>query len=52
MPLKKIADERPRACLDREHDPPGLIVLSPGTYEHTCPRCGHKTVFEVRGVYC
>lgn len=46
--LKKIADLPWRdGCLHPEHNPPGMIVLSPGVYEHTCPSCGHKTTFVV-----
>lgn len=35
------------ACVHPEHKPPGMIVLEPGTWEHTCPACGEKTVFRV-----
>lgn len=44
--LKKIA-ELPRLCLSPEHDPPTMIVLPAGVYEHTCPSCGQKTTFVV-----
>ena len=37
----------PALILDSEHDPPGMIVLSPGLYEHECPRCGAKQRFRV-----
>jgi hypothetical protein len=39
--MKKIADRPalPQSCRHPEHDPPGMIVLPPGTYEHTCPGC-------------
>lgn len=50
MSLIKIADEKP-PCRHPEHDPPSMIVLDPGTYEHTCPGCQKKTVFHVRGHY-
>ena len=46
MSLRKIADEK-LPCLSPEHNPPGKIVLDPGTYEHTCDQCGHKVVFTV-----
>ena len=26
-----------------------MQVFEPGTYEHTCPACGYKTVFTVHG---
>ena len=48
--LKKIADEE-LPCQHPEHNPPGLIVLEPGTYEHTCPGCGEVQVFQVKGAY-
>ena len=48
--IKKFAEER-RTCRHPEHDPPSLISLSPGTYEHTCPRCREKCSFRVAGVY-
>jgi len=52
MPTRKIVDEGPcvdhRVCRHPEHDPPRMIVLSPGTYEHECPGCGHVTTFTVR----
>lgn len=51
MPLRKIADEKP-PCRHPEHNPPSHIVLSPGTYEHTCPSCGNKLTFHVGGHYC
>lgn len=53
MSLKKLdGDKSPswlkkERCRHIEHDPPGFIVLEPGTYEHLCPSCGHKTVFTV-----
>jgi hypothetical protein len=50
MPTKLIEAFKP--CLSRDHNPPTMIVLSPGIYEHTCSACGHKTTFTVPGVYC
>lgn len=44
--IKKIADFKNR-CLHPEHKPPMHIHLSPGTYEHICPQCGHTTTFSV-----
>lgn len=46
MTLKRIDDEKP-PCLDPSHDPPSHMALQPGTYEWTCPACGHVTRFEV-----
>ena len=34
-------------CHNPEHNPPGMIVLPPGVYEHTCPGCGQITRFTV-----
>lgn len=48
MPTRKIADPPPRPCSHPEHDPPGMMVFAPGTYEHECPRCHHIIVFTVR----
>lgn len=28
-------------CKDPEHNPPGMISLPDGTYEHECPSCGN-----------
>jgi hypothetical protein len=50
MTLKKLADA-PVPCFDPEHNPPSHIVLEPGTWEHTCPGCGKKTVFRVERTY-
>jgi hypothetical protein len=47
MTLKKIAD-LPKICRHPEHNPPTMIVLSPGVYEHTCPGCGHQITFTIR----
>lgn len=49
MPTRKIADiaPGPSQCRDREHDPPGHRVFSPGLYEHECPSCHHKQQFLV-----
>jgi hypothetical protein len=47
MTLRRIADERTwhqQPCLHPEHNPPGYIVLQPGTYEHVCPGCGAKRI--------
>lgn len=50
MTLRKLADE-PMPCAHPEHEPPKHIMLSPGTYEHTCPSCLARVIFQVRGVY-
>ena len=51
MPTKKIA-ELPEVCQHPEHEPPRHQVFTDGVYEHTCPACGHVTVFTVRNVRC
>ena len=51
MPTRKIADSPPRPCRHPDHNPPGMRVFKPGTYEHTCPACGKKLVFTVDGLY-
>jgi predicted RNA-binding Zn-ribbon protein involved in translation (DUF1610 family) len=51
--LKKISDLPAMVvCRSTEHNPPSMIVLSPGVYEHTCPNCGHITRFTVGGAVC
>ena len=52
MPTRKIADEpKDRVCRHPEHNPPGMCVYEPGTYEHTCPACKRKQVFVVQRKY-
>jgi hypothetical protein len=41
-----------QVCQSREHDPPKMIVLQPGTHTYQCPACGHKTTFEVPLITC
>lgn len=48
---RKIADA-PIPCHSSEHNPPSHMVFPPGTYEHTCPSCGKRTVFTVDQVWC
>lgn len=50
MPTKKIRDLHPHdTCTHPEHEPPRYMVYQPGVYEHTCPACGRKIEFTVRG---
>jgi hypothetical protein len=43
--MKKIADfEKEHICRHPDHDPPTMIVLQPGIYEHKCPACGQKQI--------
>lgn len=46
MPTVKIKKPEPY-CNHPEHNPPSHRVFEPGTYEHTCPACGKKIIFEV-----
>ena len=54
MPLKKIGNlPKFYYCRNPEHNPPTMIVLPDGIYEHTCPGCGQTTTFTVqRAVWC
>ena len=49
--LKKIKDFS-KPCLSSSHNPPSMMVYSPGVYEWTCPACGNVITFTVNGVYC
>ena len=45
--FKYVKETKIKPCNHPEHNPPSLISLPPGTYEHICPGCGYKTVFVV-----
>lgn len=49
MTIRKIPDWTDALkgdfCRSKEHDPPTMIVLPPGTYEHECSECHQKTTF-------
>lgn len=55
MPTRRIdapkenqdPNSRRSVCQHPEHEPPSMRVFKPGTYEHTCPGCGHKGFFVV-----
>lgn len=48
MTLRRIDnDNKQWQKMHPEHNPPNMIVLEPGTYEHTCPGCGAMTIFVV-----
>lgn len=49
--LRKIANAPPIPCQHPGHNFPGMIVLEPGTYEHTCPQCGAKQTRQIPRVY-
>lgn len=48
MTLRRVGDLPKRLCTSSEHEPPSMVVLQPGAYEHTCPRRGSKRYFTVR----
>lgn len=51
--LRKIADLPKPPCRHPEHNPPSMIVLEPGVYEHICPACGNRIEFVVnRATLC
>lgn len=54
MPLRKLGDlHNHQTCRHPDHDPPTMIVLPDGIYEHTCPGCGQKTTFTIqRATWC
>lgn len=48
MPIRRLPDrEGDKICRHPEHRVPTMISLPNGTYEHTCPGCGKKTIFRV-----
>lgn len=40
----------PSPCPSPEHNPPGMIVLSPGWHTWQCPLCGKKQSIHVPGI--
>lgn len=44
-----VWDLRRSVCYHREHNPPTMIYLRPGRYEHTCPGCHKSTIITVQG---
>lgn len=36
-----------KICRNPEHNPPTMVVLPEGQYEHTCPSCGNVQNFTV-----
>ena len=48
---RKIAEPPPPPCRDLQHDPAGMIVRDPGTYEHICPSCGKRQIFTIPQVF-
>lgn len=55
MPIRRIEEEpgwlirQKPICRSECHDPPSMMYLPPGRYEHTCPACGEATEFFVEG---
>ena len=52
MGTKLIEEYKDDTCRHPEHNPATMIVLKPGRYEHTCPRCGEVQGFDVPLVTC
>ena len=46
MPTRKIGDI-PAPCRHPDHNPPNMVLLENGVYEHECPSCGQKQTFVV-----
>ena len=38
--IKHIPERETKRCRHPEHNPPGMIVLPPGTHIWRCPHCG------------
>lgn len=51
MTLTKIAD-LPQSCLSPDHNPPSMVHLEPGVWQHTCSGCGKVSTFTVQGFAC
>lgn len=52
--LKKIRDFTDcfkKKCRDPHHNPPNMMVYTPGEYERTCPKCGHISRFTIPSKY-
>lgn len=53
MPFKKLVPHdkgkvwAKSPCTSPEHNPPGGIVLQPGTYTYVCPKCGKESTIVV-----
>jgi hypothetical protein len=52
MPFVGYEPPVKRGCRSREHNPPGNILLEPGTHTYQCPACGEQTKFEVLERFC
>ena len=52
MSLRRLPDPenwRDWYCRHPEHEPPSMISLPRGRYEHKCPGCGIVVVFTAQG---
>jgi len=57
MPFRPLTDEEKKMwnkpkCISNEHNPPGMIVLSPGTHIWVCPCCKKETRIEIQHKFC
>lgn len=41
-----------KICKSPEHNPPGMILLKPGTHIWKCESCGEEQVLEIPEVTC
>lgn len=47
LPEKFVPYLLPEFCQDKEHNPPGMIVLEPGVHTWKCPCCGHEQKIDI-----
>jgi hypothetical protein len=54
MPFRKLEGDgwKGRSCLHPEHNPPTMIVLEPGAYVYTCPKCNKATFIKIPEITC
>lgn len=49
--VKKLEDVQ-KPCFHYGHNPPTHMYYAPGSYEHICPGCGSKIIFNVPFISC
>lgn len=52
LPQKDELWDLPKPCMSREHNPPTMIVLKPGTHIWICPLCGQEQMVYVPRILC
>jgi hypothetical protein len=50
MPTERIDKPEFIPCDSIDHKPPAHRVFKPGTYKHTCSKCGKVTIFTVKAI--